>query len=101
MKCKLDEKKLKTIIRYLKRIGCSKIWLIGSFAEKGKMTKSDIDIVVSGLPPYLVYKAIAQLPLLVQHSIDLINFDELPENFKKDIEDSGLLLYAEKMHQRN
>lgn len=86
--------KLTLIIDYFKNIGCSKVWLFGSYAENNARFDSDIDIAISGIPTYFIYKAVAQLPLIVNHPLDIVNFDNLPENFKNNIVSNGRILYA-------
>jgi len=86
--------KISLIIDYCKNIGCSKVWLFGSYAENTARLDSDIDIAISGIPTYYIFKAVAQLPLIIHHSLDIVNFDDLPENFKNNIATNGRLLYA-------
>lgn len=86
--------KLEKIVDYLKRNGCSKILLFGSFAEGNIHPNSDIDIAVSGMNAKAFFKAIAKLPIIIKQSIDLVDFDDLPPKFQKSIERTGITLYA-------
>jgi predicted nucleotidyltransferase len=86
--------KLNKIVDYLKASGCSRIVLFGSHAEGTDYPDSDIDIAVCGIPNTEFFKAVAMLPLLVRHRVDLVDFDDLPPKFQKTIEKNGVLLYA-------
>ncbi len=95
MKASKDIKtKLDQIVDYLKVGGCAKIFLFGSFAEGTDNTKSDIDIAVSGISNREFFKAVARLPLLVRHRVDLVDFDELPPKYQESIKKDGVVLYA-------
>jgi predicted nucleotidyltransferase len=86
--------KLDKIVDYLKGGGCSKIYLFGSFAEGRGKTNSDIDIAVCGISNKEFFKAVATLPFIVKHRVDLVDFDDLPSNYQESIESNGVLLYA-------
>ncbi len=86
--------KLNKIVDYLKAGGCSKVYLFGSFAEGITNPNSDIDIAVSGIPNKEFFRAVAVLPLIAKHRVDLVDFDELHPKFQKSIETDGVLLYA-------
>ncbi len=95
MKFSRDVKsKLDIIVAYLKDSGCSKILLFGSLAEGKTDIKSDIDIAVNGITTKKFFNAIAKLPILVKHRVDLIDLDDLPPDFRKSIEKNGIVLYA-------
>lgn len=93
---KEHKKKVDKIVDYLKNGGCSKIFLFGSLAENGERSRpgSDIDIAVSGISSKEYFKAVAMLPFLVKHKVDLIDLEQIPQKFKHYIEQSGVLLYA-------
>jgi len=86
--------KLDKIVEYLRASGCSKILLYGSLAEGVSNTNSDIDIAVSGLSSKEFFKAVAVLPFLIKHRVDLADFGELPKKFRQSIEKNGVVLYA-------
>ncbi|UCH97329.1 MAG: nucleotidyltransferase domain-containing protein [Candidatus Aminicenantes bacterium] len=86
--------KLEKIVNYLKTSGCSKILLYGSLAEGVHHINSDIDIAVIGLSSKEFFKAVAVLPFLVKHRVDLVDFGELPPKFQQSIEKNGVVLYA-------
>ncbi len=90
MKLKLDQ-----IVDYLKGEGCSKIYLFGSVAEDVSRPDSDIDIAVCDIPPKTFFKAIACLPHLIKHPVDIVDFAELPPKFRESIERNGMVLYAD------
>ncbi|MCP5048478.1 MAG: nucleotidyltransferase domain-containing protein [bacterium] len=86
--------KLNEIVDYLKASGCSKIVLFGSMAEGMHHLNSDIDIAVSGISNKEFFKAVASLSFIVKHRVDLVDFEDLPSNYRKNIEANGVLLYA-------
>jgi predicted nucleotidyltransferase len=95
MKMSKDVKtKIDRIVDYLKAGGCSKIFLFGSFAEGVDRTDSDIDIAVSGISNKQFFSAVAELPFIVKHRVDLVDFEDLPPKYQKSIEKNGVVLYA-------
>jgi len=90
----IDEK-LDRIVDYLKEKGCSRILLFGSIAEGKNNTNSDIDIAVSGMHTKDFLGAIANLPLVVNHKVDLIDMDDLPLKFRESIEKNEVCLYGD------
>jgi uncharacterized protein len=89
VKTKLDQ-----IVDYLKALGSSRILLFGSYAEGRNSAHSDIDIAVCGMSSKDYFKAVASLPYLVKHPVDLIDFDDLSPKYRRSIEKDGVLLYA-------
>jgi predicted nucleotidyltransferase len=89
MKLKVDK-----IVDYLKTCGSSRIVLFGSFAEGTNGAHSDIDIAVGGISGKEFFTAVASLPYLVKHRVDLVDFDALPPKYREMIEQNGVLLYA-------
>ena len=67
--------------------------MFGSIAEGDYTERSDIDIAVSGLSTRDYFTAIAELPLIVRHSIDLVDLKDLTENFKELIGEDSIILY--------
>jgi len=86
--------KLETIVAYLAKKGCKKIMLFGSYAEETFREDSDIDIAVTGMSGKDFFTAIASLPMLVQHKVDLVDLDDLPEAFRKIVEEKGVTIYG-------
>jgi predicted nucleotidyltransferase len=62
--------------------------------EGNDSADSDIDIAVGGISGKEFFKAVASLPLMVNHRVDLLDFDILPPRYQKNIEKNGVLLYA-------
>jgi len=95
MKISTDVKtKLDRIVNYLKGGGCSKIYLFGSLAEGTNRTNSDIDIAVCGISNREFFRAVAILPFIVKHRVDLVDFDDLPPKYQESIQSNGVLLYG-------
>jgi predicted nucleotidyltransferase len=88
------EPKVAKIVEYLRAEGCSLIMLFGSFAEGVSHPHSDIDIAVSGISSKNFFRAIADLPHLVKHRVDLVDIDDLPLGYKKSIKQNGVILYG-------
>ena len=87
------QNKINLITDYLQRMGCSKILLFGSIAEGNYYSNSDIDIAVSGIKPKDFFRAMFDLPLMVKQNVDLVDYNDLFEGFKKLIEEDGIVLY--------
>jgi len=86
--------KLKKAVEYLKAIGCKEVILFGSLAE-GKFDElSDIDIAVSGISPRSYFKAVANLPLVVDGKVDLVALDYIPPRLRSRIKKEGKILYG-------
>ncbi len=59
----------------LKAAGAREVYLFGS-AAKGKMREdSDVDLAVSGLPPEVFFRAMAQASRALGRPLDLIDLD--------------------------
>lgn len=86
--------KLQQIINYLKESGCSKILLFGSLAENDFTDHSDIDIAVTGMSPAEFLKAVSLLPYIIQHKVDIIDLNDLPDYYRKEIESNSIVLYG-------
>lgn len=73
-----------------------KIFLIGSVAKGYIHDKSDIDLVVEGLEPYLYIKALTELydHLLPGVELNLIPFEDAYESLKKKTILEGELIYG-------
>ena len=73
-----------------------KIFLIGSVVKGTIHKKSDIDIVVDGLPPALYIKALTELSDLMPAGIEinLIPFEDAFESLKEKTLKEGELVYG-------
>lgn len=85
------------LARFLKEKYIAKrIFLIGSVARGDVHKRSDIDIVVEGLPPELYIKALTDaydiLPPGVE--LNLIPFEDAFESLKKKAVEKGELIYG-------
>lgn len=71
-----------------------KVYLVGSLKDEELFTKwSDIDLAVSGIPPHLYFKAIAEiLYLSKEFKIDIIDLDNCEERIKEKLISEGILL---------
>lgn len=76
-----------------RRFGARKVILYGSLAE-GKYfdSVSDIDIAVSGIGDKY-FKALSYCKDLTEFAIDIRDYDEMPAEFKKKLEQKGRFLY--------
>ena len=78
-----------------KRYNVKKVYLIGSLARNNRIhNKSDIDLVVIGLPDNKYFSALNDLYKLVPKGInlDLITLETASENIKDVIEKEGILI---------
>jgi len=71
-----------------------KVVLFGSVLEKDRFyMRSDVDLAVFGLKDELFYKAYAEvMNILSEFEVDLLDYKECRESFKKEIKERGLEL---------
>lgn len=84
----IDEKIAKAI-EYLKSIGCKEVFLFGSLVDGTFNEDSDIDIAVTGISGRNYFKALVELPKIVNHKVDLVALDFTSKDFVKKIKDRG------------
>jgi predicted nucleotidyltransferase len=82
------------IIDYLKKKGCSKIVLFGSYAESGMKGGNDIDVAIRGMNGADFWTAVAELPVIAGQRVDLVDLDDIPSAFRKSIEQNGITMYG-------
>jgi len=73
-----------------------RIFLIGSLVKGYVHSKSDIDMVIEGLSPYLYIKALTELYeiLLPGIELNLIPFEDAYESLKEKTIKEGELIYG-------
>lgn len=73
---------------------CERIYLIGSTAREGEFTeRSDIDLVIEGLPPEVYFRASATISKLTNFKVDLIPYENANSLIHRKIQEEGVLLY--------
>lgn len=75
--------------------GVRKVYLFGSLNKPETFhDRSDIDLVVDGLPPHLYFKALAELWRLLPPGIelDLIPFEDAASEFRERVVKEGVTL---------
>ena len=75
--------------------GVRKVYLFGSLNEPERFhDRSDIDLVVDGLPPHLYFKALAELWRLLPPGmeLDLIPFEDADSELHKRVLKEGVTL---------
>ena len=75
--------------------GVRKVYLFGSLNEPERFhDRSDIDLVVDGLPPNLYFKAVAELWRLLPPGmeLDLIPFEDAYSNLRERVVEEGVTL---------
>jgi predicted nucleotidyltransferase len=75
--------------------GARKVYLFGSLNEPERFhEKSDIDLVVEGLPPHLYFKALAELWRLLPPGmeLDLIPFEDADSELRERVVKEGVTL---------
>ena len=78
------------------KYGVHKVYLIGSLTNPEVFhDKSDIDLVVEGLPTHLYFKALADLwrELPAGLELDLIPFEDADSELRKRVLEKGVELY--------
>jgi predicted nucleotidyltransferase len=78
------------------KYGVKRVFLIGSLVYGIVHDKSDIDLVVEGLPPKEYIKALVDLSDLLQWRVEvnLIPFEDAFESLKKKTLKKGKLIYG-------
>ncbi len=75
----------------LKAAGAREVYVFGSAANGTLREDSDVDLAVSGLPPQVFFRAMAQASRALHRPVDLINLDR--ENpFTRYLKEQGELL---------
>lgn len=59
----------------LKSAGAREVYLFGSAAKGALREESDVDMAVSGLPPEVFFRAMAQASRALGRPLDLVNLD--------------------------
>jgi len=75
--------------------GVRKVYLVGSLNEPERFhDKSDIDLVVDGLPPRLYFRAVAELWRLLPPGmeLDLIPFEDADSELRERVVKEGVTL---------
>ncbi len=67
-------------------------WLIGSLAWGTFGARSDVDIVVEGLPEDREAEVWAELVERLRAEVDLLTIESLPESFARRVRERGLVL---------
>ena len=84
----IDEK-ISKAVEYLKLIGVKEIFLFGSLVDGTFNENSDIDLAVTGISARNYFKAIVELPMIIEHKVDLVALDFTSKNFEKKIKSRG------------
>ncbi|MBI5097119.1 MAG: nucleotidyltransferase domain-containing protein [Nitrospirae bacterium] len=79
------------IAGYLReRYGCEEIYLIGSILEEDRFSeKSDIDLVVRGLPKERYFHILAEIRDITDFSIDIIPYEDANKLIIDTVEKEG------------
>lgn len=82
------------IADYLReRYGCGEIYLIGStLQEEGFSEKSDIDLVVKGLPRDRYFHILAEISDITDFPVDIIPYEDANELMKNTVLNEGKVL---------
>ncbi len=79
------------IAGYLReRYGCEEIYLIGSILEKEQFSeKSDIDLVIKGLPKDRYFYILAEVRDITDFPIDIIPYEDASELIRNIVKKEG------------
>lgn len=70
--------------------GCGDIYLIGSLLEKDRFSeKSDIDLVVKGLPKERYFHILAEIRDITDFPVDIIPYEDANELVKDIVDKEG------------
>ncbi len=92
------EKKLEIIKEIiLKKIDCEAILLFGSYARGTQNAESDIDIAIKSnekISKKEIFETRLELEETIKNDVDLINLDNINDDFKYEILMTGKTLYC-------
>lgn len=92
------EERLKTIKKViLEKIDCEAILLFGSYARGTQNAESDIDLAIKTnhkISKKEMFQTRLQLEETIKKDIDLINLDDIKDDFRYEILMSGKTLYC-------
>jgi len=74
----------------LKAAGAREVHLFGSAARGRLRPDSDVDLAVSGLPPAVFFRAMAQVSAVLERPVDLVDLDEVTP-FTRYLKEEGEL----------
>ena len=74
----------------LKAAGAREVHVFGSTAQGTLREDSDVDLAVSGLPPEVFFRAMAQASDVLRRPLDLIDLDEATP-FTRYLKEEGVL----------
>ncbi len=86
----LSKQLIEKAAEVLRAAGAREIYLFGSAATGAMREGSDIDLAVSGLPPEVFYKVMAQVADILGRSVDLVDLDEV-NPFTRYLKEQGEL----------
>ncbi len=87
-KKEIDEK-ISKAVEYLKSIGSKEIFLFGSLVDGTFNEYSDIDLAATGISARNYFKALVELPKIIDHKVDLVALDFTSKDFEKKIKSRG------------
>lgn len=67
---------IEKVVAVLKAAGAREVHMFGSAAQGTLRADSDVDLAVSGLPPEIFFRAMAQASDVLGRPLDLIDLDE-------------------------
>lgn len=73
--------------------GVERVALFGSIPRGESHERSDIDLVVWGLPSHLYFRALAEVSDQTDRPVDLMRFEECRGLIRERIKKEGLFLY--------
>ena len=82
-------KKVSKAVEYLKSIGCKEIFLFGSLVDGTFNEDSDIDLAATGISARNYFKALVDLPTIIDHKVDLVALDYTSKDFERRIRNRG------------
>jgi predicted nucleotidyltransferase len=85
--------RLRHVVGHLRREGrLDGAWLIGSLAWGGFGERSDVDVVVRGVEAARAGALWAEVVDALGVSVDLLQYEELPEGFRRRVAGEGVRL---------
>jgi predicted nucleotidyltransferase len=71
-----EDERIRHAAAILRQFGATEVFLFGSAASGIMRPDSDVDMAVSGLPPQVFFRAMAQAEKVLARTLDLVALDE-------------------------
>ena len=87
----IDANAMDAVVKLLRGMGATNVFVFGSAAKGGLRSDSDIDLATTGLPSRVYFSAVSRASDLLGRPVDLVDLDD-PTPIARYLVDSGELV---------